>query len=449
MFGLFKGNDKKENKTVKSSCDMFCYQCEQTPTGGCTKFGVCGKDPDIASLQDIIIFGLKGVAAYATHARELGYTDDEVNNITHEALYTTLTNSNFNLEEHISMALKVGEATTRVMDLLDKAHTDSLGVPSPVTVSQNKVEGHSIVVTGHNLYALEELLKQTEGKGINIYTHSEMLPAHGYPELNKYEHLKGNVGKAWYDQRKLFAKFPGAILGTTNCLMPIRGNYGDRFFTYGTAGLEGAKKIKNDDFSPLIEKALSLPVANVESDETLTTGFHHQTVLGIAPEIIEAVKEGKIQRFFVIAGCDAPTKGRDYYRDLATSLPKDCVLITTSCGKFRFNDVDYGNVPGTNIPRYIDLGQCNNSGSAVKIALALAEAFDCEVNDLPLSIVLSWFEQKAVAILLGLFNLGIQDIYVGPSVPEFMSENVVKVLQDTFNLQTTGNVEEDLKKMLG
>ncbi|AGB40779.1 hydroxylamine reductase [Halobacteroides halobius DSM 5150] len=445
MFGIFKNEDG----TVEQNNEMFCYQCEQTPDGGCTKFGVCGKDPNIASLQDTIIYGLKGVAAYATHARELGYSDDEVDKITQEALYTTLTNSNFNLDEHIEMAMKVGEATTRVMDLLDQAHTDSLGVPEPVEVSQNKVEGKCILVTGHNLYALEELLKQTEGKGINVYTHSEMLPAHGYPELNKYEHLKGNVGKAWFDQRQLFAEFPGAILGTTNCLMPIKGDYADRFFTYGTAGLEKATKIENDDFTPLIEKALELPAANKESDETLTTGFHHQTVLGIAPQIVEAVKEGKISRFFVIAGCDAPTKGRDYYRELATSLPKDCVLLTTSCGKFRFNDVDYGTVPGTDIPRYIDLGQCNNSGSAVKIALALAEAFDCEVNELPLSIVLSWFEQKAVAILLGLFNLGIQDIHVGPSVPEFLSENVVEVLQDNFNLQTIGDPQEDLEKMLG
>nr|WP_275589262.1 hydroxylamine reductase [Sporohalobacter salinus] len=427
---------------------MFCYQCEQTLEGGCTKFGVCGKDPNLASLQDTIIFGLKGVAAYATHARELGYTSDKVNQITQEALYTTLTNSNFNLEEHIEMALKVGEATTEVMDLLDQAHTENLGIPEPVEVTQNKVEGHSIVVTGHNLYALKELLKQTEGKGINIYTHSEMLPAHGYPELNKYDHLKGNIGKAWYDQRQLFADFPGAILGTTNCLMPIKGDYEDRFFTHGTAGLKGAQKIENDDFTPLIEKALELPAANLDSDETLTTGFHHQTVLNIAPEIVEAVKDGKISRFFVIAGCDAPTQGRDYYRELAKSIPEDGVILTTSCGKFRFNDLDYGTVPGTDIPRYIDLGQCNNSGSAVKIALALAEAFDCEINELPLSIVLSWFEQKAVAILLGLFNLGIQDIYVGPTVPEFLSETVVEVLQDNFNLQTTGDPQEDLQQML-
>jgi len=427
---------------------MFCTQCEQTPNGGCTKVGVCGKNEDIAALQDTMIFGLKGVAAYATHARQLGFIDTEVDGIAHEALYMTLTNSNFNLAEHINMTLKVGTAAVKVMDLLDRAHTSRLGVPTPVTVSEDKVEGHSILVTGHNLFALEELLKQTEGKGINIYTHSEMLPAHGYPSLKKFSHLKGNVGKAWFDQRKVFEEFPGAILGTTNCLMPIKGSYSDRFFSYSVAGLEDAVKIVNDDFSPLIEKALSLPVVNIESDKTLTTGFHHETVLSIAPEIIDAVKSGKIKRFFVIAGCDAPTKGRDYYRELALSLPDNCVLMTTSCGKFRFNDHDFGTVPGTSIPRYIDLGQCNNSGSAVKIAVALADAFGCGVNDLPLSIVLSWFEQKAVAILLGLFSLGVKDIYVGPSAPKWFTSNVVGVLQQNFNLQLTGDPQSDLENML-
>lgn len=428
---------------------MFCYQCEQTPKGGCTKVGVCGKNEDIASLQDTIIFGLKGIAAYATHARQLGYIDPEVDGVTHEALYMTLTNSNFNLEEHLGMAMKVGKAAVKVMDLLDRAHLDRLGVPQPVVVSQDKVEGHSILVTGHNLLALEELLKQSEGKGINIYTHSEMLPAHGYPHLKKYAHLKGNVGKAWYDQRKVFEEFPGAILGTTNCLMPIKGTYFDRFFSYDVAGLEGVQKIVGDDFSPLIERALALPAANVDSAKTLTTGFHHQTVLGIAPEIVAAVKSGKIRRFFVIAGCDAPGKGGEYYRTLATSLPQDCVILTTSCGKFRFNDVDFGVVPGTGIPRYIDLGQCNNSGSAVKIAVALAEAFGCGVNDLPLSIVLSWFEQKAVAILLGLFSLGVQNIYIGPKPPEFITPGVLSALEIHFNLKLISNAADDLATMLG
>ncbi|EKS8373984.1 hydroxylamine reductase, partial [Bacillus cereus] len=380
---------------------MFCYQCEQTPTGGCKVMGVCGKNETIASLQDTIVFGLKGIAAYRTHAAQLGYTDAFVDATTQEALYMTLTNSNFNEQEHIDMAMKVGKSALRVMELLDEAHTNHFGVPEPVQITQNRVEGKAIVVTGHNLFALEELLKQTEGKDINIYTHSEMLPAHGYPQLKKYKHLKGNIGKAWYDQRRLFEKFTGAILATTNCVMPIKGSYSDRFFSYDIAGLEGVQKIENDDLTPLIQKALELPEVHMESDEQLVTGFHHNTVLSLAPEIIDAVKEGKIKRFFVIAGCDAPGKGGEYYRELATSLPPETVILTTSCGKFRFNDVDYGVVPGTEIPRYIDLGQCNNSISTVKIVAALADAFQCEVNELPVSIVLSWFEQKAVAILLG------------------------------------------------
>ncbi len=428
---------------------MFCYQCEQTPTGGCTTIGVCGKTEELASIQDTIIFALKGIAAYATHARQLGYIDPEVDGITQEALYFTLTNVNFNLQEHLQMAMKVGTAAIKVMELLDKAHTDRFGIPEPIVISQNKIEGKCIVVTGHNLFALEELLKQTEGKGINIYTHSEMLPAHGYPELKKYPHLKGNIGKAWYDQRRLFEQFPGAILATTNCVMPIKGTYADRFFSYDVTGLEGVTKIENDDFTPLIEKALSLPEANMESEQTLLTGFHHETVLGIAPEIVDAVKTGKIKRFFVIAGCDAPGKGGEYYRELATSLPQDTVILTTSCGKFRFNDVAYGNVPGTNIPRYIDLGQCNNSVSTIKIAAALADAFGCEVNELPVSIVLSWFEQKAVAILLGLFSLGIKDIRIGPKLPEFIQPGVLQVLQDLFNIKLIGDAQEDMKQMLG
>lgn len=427
---------------------MFCYQCEQTPTGGCKVMGVCGKNETIASLQDTIVFGLKGIAAYRTHAAQLGYTDAFVDATTQEALYMTLTNSNFNEQEHIDMAMKVGKSALRVMELLDEAHTNHFGVPEPVQITQNHVEGKAIVVTGHNLFALEELLKQTEGKEINIYTHSEMLPAHGYPQLKKYKHLKGNIGKAWYDQRRLFEKFTGAILATTNCVMPIKGSYSDRFFSYDIAGLEGVQKIENDDFAPLIQKTLELSEVHMESDEQLVTGFHHNTVLSLAPEIIEAVKEGKIKRFFVIAGCDAPGKGGEYYRELATSLPPETVILTTSCGKFRFNDVSYGVVPGTEIPRYIDLGQCNNSISTVKIAAALADAFQCEVNELPVSIVLSWFEQKAVAILLGLFSLGIQDIRIGPKAPEFISPGVLDVLQETFGLKLITTAAEDMDMML-
>lgn len=427
---------------------MFCYQCEQTMEGGCDKkIGVCGKNEDISSLQDITIFGLKGVAAYAHHARELGKTDPEIDAITQAALYSTLTNVNFSLEDNIKTVLSVGTATVKAMALLDEAHTSRLGIPEPVTVSEDKVQGKCILVTGHNLYALEDLLKQTEGKGINIYTHSEMLPAHGYPKLKKFSHLKGNVGKAWHDQRRVFDDFPGAILVTTNCIMPLRGTYSDRIFTYDVVGVESAQKIEKNDFSPLIKKALSLPDADVKSEKTLTTGFHHENVLKLAPQIIEAVKAGKIKRFFVIAGCDAPGDGGDYFRELAELVPKDCVILTTSCGKFRFNDIDFGNIDG--IPRYIDLGQCNNSISAVKIALALADAFKCSVNELPLTIALSWFEQKAVAILLGLFSLGVKNIYLGPKPPEFVTPGVLKVLQDNFNLKLTGEAKKDMKDMLG
>jgi hydroxylamine reductase len=291
------------------------------------------------------------------------------------------------------------------------------------------------------------LLKQSEGKGVNVYTHSEMLPAHGYPQLKKYAHLKGNVGKAWYDQRRVFDDFPGAVLVTTNCIMPVRGTYAEKLFTYDVTGVEESTKIENNDFTPLITEALSLPAANVESDKTLTTGFHHENVLKLAPQIIEAVKTGRIKRFFVIAGCDAPGDGGEYFRELAELVPKDCVILTTSCGKFRFNDIDFGDIDG--IPRYIDLGQCNNSISAVKIALALADAFNCSVNELPLSIVLSWFEQKAVAILLGLFSLGVKNIYLGPKPPEFVTPGVLKVLQETFNLKLIGDAKDDLNEMLG
>ncbi len=426
---------------------MFCNQCEETIKGGCTKIGVCGKNEDISSLQDTVIYGLKGIAAYAYHARELGYKDEEVDSFMHEALFSTLTNSNFNLNEHIALALKTGEIAIKSMELLDKAHTETLGTPAPVTVKQDNIEGKSILVTGHDMFAFKKLLEQTDGKGINVYTHSEMLPAHGYPELNKFKHLKGNIGGAWHDQKKVFEEFPGSILATTNCVMPItEQKYKDRIFTYGIAGIEGIGKIENDDFSKLIEKALSLPEAKINSDKTLSTGFHHTPVLDLAPKIIDLVNEGKIKRFFVIAGCDGPEKSREYFRDLALSVPKDCIILTTSCGKFRFNDHDFGDIDG--IPRLIDLGQCNNSISCVKIATALADAFNCTVNDLPLTIVLMWFEQKAVAILLGLLNLGVKNIYLGPKAPEFLSENVAKKIMQDFDLHLTSTVAEDLPKML-
>ncbi|KAB1196350.1 MULTISPECIES: hydroxylamine reductase [Haloferax] len=427
---------------------MLCNQCQQTPEGGCTVRGVCGKDEDLNGLQELILYGLKGISAYATEAREMGYVDEQVDATVHRALYSTLTNVNFDVEDHLDVALEVGEATVRVMELLDEAHIDELGVPEPVEVPQNRVEGQSILVTGHDLHALKRLLEQSEGEGVNVYTHSEMLPAHGYPELNSYDHLKGNVGGAWHDQRTLLEEFPGVFVGTSNCVQPTRDSYHDRVFTTNVAGLEGVPTIDDGDFTPVIEKAKQTEPAFWHSNETLSTGFHHQTVLDIAPKIVEAVENGDIRHFFVIAGCDAPTPGRDYFRELAQSVPEDCVIMTTSCGKFRFNDIDYGTVPGTDIPRYIDLGQCNNSISTVKIATALAEAFDCGVNDLPLSIVLSWFEQKAVAILLGLFSLGVEDIYLGPTMPEFLTPALADVISEEFGLRATGDPQSDLQQML-
>ena len=429
---------------------MNCNQCEQTPEGGCTTVGVCGKEPDLNGLQELVIYGLKGISAYATHARDMGYRDPDVDGFVHEALYSTLTNVNFSMDDHVDLAMRAGDAAVDVMKLLDEAHTQELGVPEPTTVSQNDVEGKSILVTGHDLYGLKRLLEQVEAddEGINVYTHSEMLPAHGYPELAKFDSLKGNVGGAWHDQRVLFADFPGAIVGTTNCVQPPRDEYRDRFFTTGLAGLEDVESVDGYDFEPVIETAKSLPEADWAQDGTVTTGYHHEPVLDQLDEIVDAVESGKLRHFFVVAGCDGPTPGRDYYRELVRMVPDDCVVLTTSCGKFRFNDLELGTVPGTEIPRYIDLGQCNNSISTVKIAAKLAEAFDCGVNDLPLSVVLSWFEQKAVAVLLGLLSLGVEDIRLGPTVPDFLTPELVELLNAEFGLQPIGEPESDLREML-
>ncbi|ASM39903.1 hydroxylamine reductase [Campylobacter sp. RM12327] len=441
----------------KENLEMFCHQCEMSAPRGCgskgQSTGTCGKDSTLANLQDMMIFGLKGMSAYRQHANELGFNTKEVDDVIADTLYFTLTNSNFNFDEHIAQVLKVGKAGVKVMDILSSAHTTIFGTPSPVKVTQNKASGKAILVSGHNLFALNELLKQTEGKGINIYTHSEMLPAHGYPELRKYKHLKGNIGKSWFDQTKLFNEFKGAILMTTNCIVPLRSNceYAHRLFGYSIAGTNGVTHIQNYDFSPLIKKALSLPeITGFDSDEYVITGGHYKAMLPMAGEILEALKDGKIRRFFVIAGCDAPGKGRDYYRELAISLPKDCIILTSSCGKFRFNDIDFGVIEGTNIPRYIDLGQCNDSNGAVKITFALSKATGIAVNDLPVSIVLMWMEQKAVIILMALLYLGIKNVHVGPSLPEFFNDKILNFLVEKFNIALiSGDTKADLKKFLG
>lgn len=427
---------------------MFCYQCEQTAGGsGCTKVGVCGKNEDIASLQDTLIYALKGIAAYAFHARELGASDEKVDAFLVEGLFATLTNVNFNLESHIGLLLKAGEVNLRAMELLDQAHVARFGAPEPTRVEVGTRSGSGILVTGHDLLDLYELLKQTEGKGINVYTHGEMLPALAYPKLKKFPHLVGNYGTAWQNQQKEFAEFGGAILGTTNCVLLPRDSYRDRMFTCGIADLPGVTHISGRDFTPVIEKALALPPLEEKLGPTTTTGFHHQAVLGLADKVIDAVKAGKIRRFFLVGGCDGARPGRNYYTRLVEQLPPDCVVLTLGCGKYRFNYLDLGDIDG--IPRLLDMGQCNNAYSAIKVAATLADAFKCGLNDLPLSLVISWFEQKAVAILLTLLYLGVKDIRLGPTLPAFITPNVLKVLQDSYGIKAITEPEADLQAILG
>jgi hydroxylamine reductase len=425
--------------------------------GGCgskgQEVGTCGKDKNLANLQDMMIYGLKGLSAYRTHADQLHADTKVVDDVIAETLYFTLTNVNFNFDDHISQLMKIGNAGVKMMDILSDAHTSHLGVPTPVTVSQNQAEGKAILVSGHNLDMFLKLLQDTEGKGINVYTHSEMLPAHGYPELRKFKHLKGNIGKSWFDQKDLFEQWPGSIIVNTNCVVPpsASSTYTDRLYTYNIVGIEEGKKIEDDNFDEIIAQTLTLPnVDNFQSTETLNTGHHYKTLLTLAPQVLDAVQSGKIKQFFVIAGCDAPGKAGEYYRHIAETLPKDCVIITSSCGKFRFNDIDFGEIEGTGIPRYLDLGQCNDSNGAVHIATAVSQALNVPVNDLPISIVLSWMEQKAVIILLGLFSLGITDIYLGPKPPEFVNDDIYAFLSENFNLHLSDmkDYEKDLQEML-
>ena len=427
---------------------MFCYQCEQTAGGsGCAKTGVCGKNEDIQSLQDILTFGLKGVAAYAYHARQFDARDEEVDAFMHEALFTTLTNVSFDLNQHLAMVLKCGEMNFRIMELLDKVHTENFGNPVPTAVGTGTRKGPGILVTGHDLLDLFELLKQTDGTGVNIYTHGEMLPAHAYPELKKFKHLIGNYGGAWQEQKKEFSAFSGPILVTTNCVItPDNNTYLNRLYTTNVAGVAGAVNIKNRDFSVLIQKAKTSPPLSDSPGVKIMTGFHHTAILGIADKIVAAVKSGKIKRFFLIGGCDGAKPGRNYYTEFAEKVPKDCVILTLACGKYRFNKLDFGAIDG--IPRLIDIGQCNNAYSAIQVAVALSKVFNCSVNELPLSFILSWFEQKAVAILLTLFYLNIKGIRLGPSLPAFVSKNVLNVLVEKFNIKPITTADADLSAAL-
>ena len=467
MFDIF--NNKKESGCTDGGLSMFCYQCEMSVPNGCGSNGqdkgVCGKESVEARLQDIIVFGTKGLAAYRTHVREFmdnaSQEDREVllkiDDVIAQSMYFTLTNVNFDFDAHIAQLMKLGQAGVDVLNLLSDMHTKNYGVPTPVSVAQNKAEGHGILISGHNLHMLESLLKRINerglGKEINVYTHSEMLPAHGYPNLKKYENLKGNIGKAWFDQTELFSTWQGTIVVNTNCIVPRSKspkveNYIERLYTYDITGIKEAKKIEDDNYDALIDHTLKTPkIEGFESEETIMTGHHYKTILTLAPQILEAVKEGKITKFFVIAGCDAPGKGGEYFRTLAQELPPSSVIITSSCGKFRFNDIDFGNVPGTQIPRYLDLGQCNDSNGAVHIALALADALGLkDVNDLPVEIVLSWMEQKAVIILLALLSLGIKNIHLGPKAPQFLNSDIADFLIRTFNINVIDNPKDPIKE---
>jgi len=401
---------------------------------------------DIAGLQELVLYGLKGAAAYADHAQILGVEDDEVYGAFHEML-DFLTKDNHSADELLAKSLGVGELNLKAMGLLDAANTGAYGNPVPTPVRITPLKGKAIVVSGHDLKDLEELLKQAEGKGINVYTHGEMLPAHGYPGLKNYKHLVGNYGGAWQDQAKEFGELPGAILMTTNCLQRPRDSYKARLFTSGLVAWPGITHISDRNFEPVIRAALAAEGFKEDGPEkTIMCGFGHDAVMGVADKVVEAVKSGAIKHFFLIGGCDGAKPGRNYYTEFAQAVPKDSVILTLACGKYRFNKLEFGEIGG--IPRLLDIGQCNDAYSAVQIALALAEAFDTDVNSLPLSLILSWYEQKAVAILLTLLHLGIKDIRLGPSLPAFVTPPVLNVLAEKFDIKPISTVEQDLKAAL-
>lgn len=545
--------------------DMFCYQCEQTAGGkGCTKLGVCGKTPEIANLQDLLIYQLKGISFYARHILDSGLNvDKSVVSFIENCLFTTLTNVNFNVDDHvhllkqsqdiknnlknivgttdyitpsaayelpetkadmlrdapmagimydktldpdirslrqtilyglkgisayghqarelsyysdnvdnfyiialeaitdntltveelIRLTLKTGDMAIEIMKKLDEANTTIYGNPSPHPVNVHIKKGPFIIVSGHDLKDLEMLLKQTEGLGINIYTHGEMLPSHGYEGLKKYKHLAGNFGGAWQDQQKQFDNVPGCILMTTNCLMRPRDTYKDRIYSTNVVGWDGIKYIEKKpdgekDFSEIIKQSLELGGFTEEQEvKEILVGFGHEAALSHAGELVEAVKSKQIRHFFLIGGCDGARPGRSYFTDFATMVPDDCMILTLACGKYRFNKLDFGTVAG--LPRLLDIGQCNDVYSAILIANALADAFDTDVNGLPLSLIVSWYEQKAVADLLALLSLGIKNIYLGPTLPAFLSPNVLQYLVDTFQLRLISNPEDDIKTCLG
>ena len=464
--GLFTTvtNVSFNEKTIRELIDQV-HEEKARLVPGCSGCGSrCGRNDDydmnllwnaqedIRSLKSLILFGVRGMAAYAHHAMMLGYADEEVNHFFAKALFAV--GEDWDMDALLPIVMEVGEKNLKCMALLDKANTESYGTPAPVTVPLTVEKGPFIVITGHDLHDLKLLLEQTEGKGVNIYTHGEMLPAHGYPELKKYAHLKGNFGTAWQNQQREFADIPAPVLFTTNCLMPPKASYADRVFTTAVVSYPELTHIGEDkDFTPVIEKALELggynedkPFTGINGGGTVMTGFGHGAVLGVADQVIEAVKSGAIRHFFLVGGCDGARPGRNYYTEFVKQTPADTVVLTLACGKYRFNDLDLGTIGG--LPRLMDVGQCNDAYGAVKIALALAEAFGCGVNDLPLSLVLSWYEQKAVCILLTLLHLGIKNIRLGPTLPAFISPNVLNYLVENFGIAPITTPEEDLKQLL-
>ena len=410
-------------------------------------------DEDIRSLKSLILFGIRGMAAYAYHASVLGYTDETISKFFYKALFA-IGMKDWGMDKLLPIVLEVGKVNLRCMELLDQANTTTYGTPVPTTVPLTIEKGPFIIITGHDLKDLQLLLEQTKDKGINIYTHGEMLPAHAYPELKKYSHLKGNFGTAWQNQQKEFDNIPGAILYTTNCLMPVKPSYADRVFTTEVVSYPEIVHIGEEkDFTPVIEKALALGgytkerhMTGINGGAQVTTGFSHGTVLSVADQVIEAVKNGDIKHFFLVGGCDGARVGRNYYTEFVKQSPADSIILTLACGKYRFNDLDLGTIGG--LPRIMDMGQCNDAYSAIKVAIALAEAFECDVNELPLSMVLSWYEQKAVCILLTLLYLGIKNIHIGPTLPAFISPNVLNFLVENYGLSPIGTPEEDIKKLL-
>lgn len=413
---------------------MFCNQCEQTSNGtGCVDLGVCGKDEDMQSLQETLLYGVKGMAAYAHHARRLGKSDDEVSAFIEEALFSTMTNVNFDLESLLGLVLECGRMNLKVMEMLDAGHVEAFGTPVPTTVYEGTKEGPGILVTGHDLLDLSDLLEQTAGTGINVYTHGEMLPAHSYPKLAAYPHLAGHFGTAWQNQQIEFTEFTGPIIATTNCVLIPWDNYKDRLFTTRATAVPDGNRLTDSDFSSVIEAAkASAPLPEKKVKES-TIGFHHSTILGLADQVLGAIKTGELKHFYLVGGCDGSEVGRNYYTQVAERAPQESIVLTLGCGKYRVRDHDYGEVAG--LPRFLDMGQCNDAYGAIQVATGLANALGCGVNDLPITYVISWFEQKAVAVLLTLLHLGVKGIRIGPEAPGFVSPNVFKILQDKFDLK--------------